>query len=66
MRSKQAKITVFGVKDLEVDLANLGLCGSPTQVAKIFTPPARPEGEKIGGTAEEIAVKLAEILKKEI
>ena len=65
MRSKQAKITVFGVKDLEVDSANLGLCGSPTQVDKIFTPPARPEGEKITGSAEEIAVKLAEILNKE-
>ena len=65
MRSKQAKITVLGVKDLDVDSANLGLCGSPTQVAKIFTPPARPEGEKIEGTAEEIAVKLAGILKKE-
>ena len=65
MRSKQAKITVLGCKDLEVDSANLGLCGSPTQVAKIFTPLARPEGEKIEGTAEEIAVKLADILKKE-
>ena len=29
MRSKQAKITVLGVKDLDVDSANLGLCGSP-------------------------------------
>ncbi|MDO8748936.1 MAG: electron transfer flavoprotein subunit beta/FixA family protein [Candidatus Omnitrophota bacterium] len=65
MRSKQAKITVLGVKDLDVETANLGLCGSPTQVAKIFTPPARPEGEKIKGTAEEIVVKLAEILKRE-
>ena len=65
MRSKQAKITVFGVKDLEVDLDNLGLCGSPTQVAKIFTPAARPEGEKIEGSVEDIVLKLAGILKEE-
>ncbi len=65
MRSKQAKITVLGAKDLDVEGANLGLCGSPTQVAKIFTPAARPEGEKITGSAEEIAVKLTEILGKE-
>ena len=66
MRSKQAKITVWAAKDLEVTAENLGLNGSPTQVLKIFTPPARPSGEKIEGDLEEIVVKLAEILKKEM
>ena len=41
MRSKQAKIVCWTHKDIEADPLNIGLNASPTQVARIFTPPPR-------------------------
>lgn len=64
MRSKQAKISCWTHKDIEADFAQLGLNGSPTQVAKIFTPAPRGKSEMLEGSAEEIAARLVEILGK--
>ncbi|MDD5044519.1 MAG: electron transfer flavoprotein subunit beta/FixA family protein [Candidatus Omnitrophica bacterium] len=66
MRAKQAKITTWGQKDLDLDPQNIGLCGSPTQVVKIFTPPARVGGQMLTGEPQEIVAKLTELLKSEI
>jgi electron transfer flavoprotein beta subunit len=66
MRAKQAKILHWTHKDLEVDFAALGLNGSPTQVVKIFTPPARCGGQKFSGEPQELAEKLVELLRSEI
>jgi electron transfer flavoprotein beta subunit len=66
MRAKQAKITVWGQKDLNLDSQNIGLSGSPTQVVKIFTPPPRIGGQMLSGEPQEIADKLVELLKNEI
>jgi electron transfer flavoprotein beta subunit len=65
MRAKNIVFTHWTCKDLEVEPKNLGLCGSPTQVVKIFTPPPRPAGKMLEGNPEAIAQKLAEILVKE-
>ena len=62
MRSKQAKLTHWTHKDIEVEFEHLGLNGSPTQVVKIFTPLPRNKGEMLNGTPDEIAAKLADIL----
>jgi electron transfer flavoprotein beta subunit len=62
MRSKQAKLTHWTHKDIEVEFEHLGLNGSPTQVVKIFTPLPRNKGEMLTGTPDEIAAKLADIL----
>lgn len=66
MRSKQAKITVWGQKDINLDAQSIGLCGSPTQVVKIFTPPQRAGGQIIKGETPEIAAQLVELLKDEV
>lgn len=66
MRAKQAKITVWTQKELNLDSQKIGLCGSPTQVVKIFTPPQRAGGEMLAGEPQEIAEKLVGLLKPEV
>lgn len=66
MRAKNAKITSWGQKDLDLDPQNIGLCGSPTQVVKIFTPPQRVGGQILKGEAPEIAAQVVELLRSEI
>jgi len=66
MRAKAAKITVWGQKDLNLDPQSIGLCGSPTQVVKIFTPPQRIGGQVLKGEVPEIAERLVNLLKDEV
>ncbi|MDP2941516.1 MAG: electron transfer flavoprotein subunit beta/FixA family protein [Candidatus Omnitrophota bacterium] len=66
MRARQAKITLLTQKELNLEAQNIGLCGSPTQVVKIFTPPARQGGLILEGEVLEIADKLVELLRSEI
>jgi electron transfer flavoprotein beta subunit len=66
MRAKSAKINTWSQKDLNLDPEQIGLCGSPTQVVKIFTPPHRTGGQMLEGEIPEIAEKLVALLKDEI
>jgi len=66
MRAKSAKITTWGQKDLELDPQNIGLCGSPTQVVKIFTPPQRTGGQMLTGEPAEVAEQLVGLIKGEV
>jgi len=66
MRAKQAKIITWSQKDLSLDSQKIGLCGSPTQVVKIFTPPPRTGGQILKGETEEVVDKLTALLKTEI
>jgi electron transfer flavoprotein beta subunit len=66
MRAKQAKIALWAQKELNLDPQEIGLCGSPTQVIKIFTPPPRAAGQIITGEPQEVAEKLVELLKNEV
>lgn len=66
MRSKNAKITVWSQKDLDLDPQSIGLCGSPTQVVKIFTPPQRTGGQMLIGDTSQVAERLVELLKNEV
>ena len=63
MRSKQAKITCWSAKDIQIDCDSVGLLGSPTQVIKIFTPTPRKGGQILQGETDEVAEKLAELIK---
>ncbi|MBI5871075.1 MAG: electron transfer flavoprotein subunit beta/FixA family protein [Actinobacteria bacterium] len=51
-------VEVWGVDDIEVDRARLGLKGSPTRVNKIFAPPMRERGE-VFDTAESSSAEAA-------
>jgi len=66
MKAKSAKITMWTQKDLNLDPQNIGLCGSPTQVVKIFTPPQRSGGQMLSGEIPEIVEKLVSELKGEV
>ena len=66
MRAKSAKIITYSQKDLNLDPQNIGLCGSPTQVVKIFTPPQRAGGQMLQGEVPEIAARLVDLIKDEV
>lgn len=66
LRAKSAKITVWTQKELSLDSQSIGLCGSPTQVIKIFTPPPRIGGQMLKGDTQEVVDKLVGLLKNEI
>ncbi|MBU1090903.1 MAG: electron transfer flavoprotein subunit beta/FixA family protein [Candidatus Omnitrophica bacterium] len=66
IKAKSATITTWGQKELELDSQKIGLCGSPTQVVKIFTPPQREGGEILQGEVSEVADKLVKLLKGEV
>jgi len=66
MRAKQAKIALWTQKELNLDIQKIGLCGSPTQVVKIFTPPPKKGGQIITGEIQEVVSELFELLKSEV
>ena len=66
MRAKSAKIITWGQKDLNLDPQQIGLCGSPTQVVKIFTPTQRAGGQILKGEPAEIAKELVSLIKDEV
>ncbi|MFH1458293.1 MAG: electron transfer flavoprotein subunit beta/FixA family protein [Candidatus Omnitrophota bacterium] len=66
MRSKSAKIILWSQKELDLDPRKIGLCGSPTQVLKIFSPAPRTGGQMLRGETQEVVEKLATLLKNEI
>jgi electron transfer flavoprotein beta subunit len=61
----RAGIPVWGVGNMELDAGEVGLAGSPTQVRRIFAPPARERGEVLtadDGNPERIALMLLDRL----
>ncbi|MDP8259632.1 MAG: electron transfer flavoprotein subunit beta/FixA family protein [Candidatus Gygaella obscura] len=66
MKSKSAVIRILTQKELELDEQSIGLCGSPTQVVKIFTPPQRKGGEILEGEISQVSKKLVELIKDEV
>jgi len=63
---KGDKIKVVSAKDVNADMDNIGLDGSPTNVLKSFTPPVKVKNlEMIDGTSKEKARKLIVRLKEE-
>ncbi|MDD5568250.1 MAG: electron transfer flavoprotein subunit beta/FixA family protein [Candidatus Omnitrophica bacterium] len=66
LRAKSSKITMWGQKELGLDPQKIGLCGSPTQVVKIFTPPQRVGGQILKGEIPEIAAQIVELVRSEV
>ena len=64
MKSKSVKIETWGVKELGVDPAMVGLAGSSTQVIKIFFPQRVTQAEILEGNLEERVDKLVARLKQ--
>ncbi len=64
LKAKKQEITVWTASDIGAEEDRLGLDGSPTQVVKIFSPPARSGGEIFRGEVDEMVAKLEGELKR--
>ena len=64
-KAQDKKTVTWTEKEIGADMHKLGLEGSPTRVSRIFPPAARQKGEMFNGSAEEMAAKFVEIVKKE-
>ena len=64
-KAQDKKTVTWTEKEIGADMHKLGLEGAPTRVSRIFPPAARQKGEMFNGSAEEMAAKFVEILKKE-
>jgi electron transfer flavoprotein beta subunit len=62
MKARTVEILRWGRTDLGLSEEETGLEGSPTRVVRIATPESRAGGSVHAGTAEELAVILADLL----
>ena len=60
----EKEVKVWSANDVKVDEKKVGLLSSPTNVKKIFTPPAKSPGIKLEGDIKTICNKLICILKE--
>lgn len=61
---REKEIEVWNLKDIEVDIENIGLKGSPTKVKKSFTKGAKTAGKVFDVDAKEGAKIIVEKLKE--
>ena len=64
IRAKKTEIPVWGVADLGLDPDRTGLCGSFTQVVRVFSPPRRSNRIQLEGSTEDQAEQLFQYLKR--
>jgi len=60
---REKKVTVWTVKDLDVDLNEIGLKGSPTKVKKSFTKGAKSAGKVFNLEPQESAELIVDKMK---
>lgn len=58
------EIKMAGASDLGLKPEEVGLSGSSIRVEKVFFPPVGEGAEMIGGTSDEISLKVFEIIKE--
>jgi electron transfer flavoprotein beta subunit len=56
--SERPEILMWNVNDIDFDMTQIGLKGSPTKVNKSFVPTQKFEGERLEGSAKEAVRKL--------
>ena len=64
--AKEAEIPAWGAMDVDADIAQCGLDGSPTKVVKIFAPPTRSGGRRMDGreTPTDAVDAIMKLLKE--
>ncbi|MFH1620016.1 MAG: electron transfer flavoprotein subunit beta/FixA family protein [bacterium] len=65
LKALEKPYEVWNAQDIGADPECIGMKGSPTQVSRIYAPPAREKGTMLTGTSGELAEKLLKILKQE-
>jgi electron transfer flavoprotein alpha/beta subunit len=63
MRAAKKPLTVWTAQDLDVDEDKIGLKGSPTRVARLFSPERVSHVEMLSGDPEVVAATLVRKLK---
>jgi electron transfer flavoprotein beta subunit len=63
LRAKKEPVTAWNHSDIAVREEEVGLKGSPTQVIKIFNPPAKTGGRILKGEPHEIVDELVREIK---
>jgi electron transfer flavoprotein beta subunit len=62
-QAMKKEIKILSFPDLDLSEGEVGEAGSWIKVEKMFVPPVEKQAEIIKGSPEEIAVKIAEIIK---
>ncbi|MBM4274520.1 MAG: electron transfer flavoprotein subunit beta/FixA family protein [Deltaproteobacteria bacterium] len=64
LAAEQREIAVWTNADLNLDETNIGLPGSPTQMADLLLRPKTRQGVRLQGSPEEMAHRLAEKIRQ--
>src|SRR3989339_38790 len=64
MKAKKSEIPTLSLADINGDPEKAGVKGSPTQVVKIFSPPAKGGGEMLTGEPADIAAGVVAKIKE--
>jgi electron transfer flavoprotein beta subunit len=62
-KASQKEIKVMGLAELGLSENEVGEAGSWLKVGKLYVPPVEKQAEFLKGTPDEVAAKIAEILK---
>jgi len=62
-KAMQKEIKVLGLADTGLSESEIGQAGSWIKIEKMFVPPVEKQAEFLKGSPEEVATKIAEILK---
>jgi electron transfer flavoprotein beta subunit len=62
-KAMQKEIKVISLADLGLTENEVGESGSWMRLEKMFVPPAEKQAEILGGSPEEVAAKIADVLK---
>lgn len=64
MKAKKQEIKRWGAAEIGAEEKSIGLDGSPTQVVRIFSPPARSGGRVFTGDAAAMVDQLVGEMEK--
>jgi electron transfer flavoprotein beta subunit len=62
-KAMQKEIKVLGLADIGLSENEVGEAGSWIKIEKMFVPPVEKQAEFLKGNPEEVAAKIAEILR---
>jgi len=62
-KAMQKEIKVLGLSDIDLDESQVGQTGSWIKIEKMFVPPVEKQAEFLTGSPEEVATKIADILR---
>lgn len=62
-KAMKKEIKFLGLADIGLSASDVGEAGSWIKIEKMFVPPVEKQAEFIKGTPEEVAAKIAEIIK---